>query len=72
MSALQRLEGENDTSARNLEQVVASGEQHLDQIQTALSDIAQTQLKLQALENHESQLDVVASINNGYPSWNPS
>ena len=69
MSALQRLEGENDSAARNLEEVVASGEQLLEQIQSALSDIAQTQLKLQALENHESQQDVVAGINDGNPSW---
>ena len=68
MSALQRLEGENDSAARNLEEVVASGEQLLEQIQSALSDIAQTQLKLQALENHESQQDVVAGINDGNPS----
>ena len=68
MSALQRLEGENDSAARNLEEVVATGEQLLEQIQSALSDIAQTQLKLQALENHESQQDVVAGINNGNPS----
>ena len=68
MSTLQRLEGENDSAARNLEEVVASGEQLLEQIQSALSDIAQTQLKLQALENHESQQDVVAGINDGNPS----
>ena len=68
MSALQRLECENDSAARNLEEVVASGEQLLEQIQSALSDIAQTQLKLQALENHESQQDVVAGINDGNPS----
>ena len=68
MSALQRLEGENDSAARNLEEVVASGEQLLEQIQSALSDIAQTQLKLQALENHESQQEVVAGINDGNTS----
>ena len=53
MSALQRLEVENDQAARNLEQIVKSGEHLLEQIQQALSDIAQTQLKLQALENQE-------------------
>lgn len=62
MSALQRLEVENDTAARSLEQVVTSGEELLDKIQTALSDIAQTQLKLQALENQESQEEMVNNL----------
>ncbi|XP_067929918.1 mediator of RNA polymerase II transcription subunit 21-like [Watersipora subatra] len=54
MSALQRLEVENDQAARNLEKVVKAGEEQLEQIQKALSDIAQAQLTLQALENQET------------------
>lgn len=64
MSALQRLEVDNDQAARNLEQVVKTGEDLLEQIQQALSDIAQTQLKLQALENQEG----LAIDNASHPS----
>lgn len=53
MSALQKLELDNDVAARSLEQIVKKGEDLLEQIQQALSDIAQTQLMLQALENQE-------------------
>lgn len=54
MNALQRLEIENDQAARSLEQIVKTGEDLLEQIQQALSDVALTQLKLQALENEEA------------------
>ena len=53
LAALQKLEIENFQAARKLEEVVEKGELLLQQVQTALSDIAQTQLKMQALENQQ-------------------
>jgi len=56
MAALQRLEAENQLAARKLEQVVARGEQLLSHIQSALSDIAQAQLQMQAVEHSDDNL----------------
>lgn len=50
LASLQRLELENQEAARQLEDVVAQGEKLLVQIQTALHDIAQSQLQSQTLE----------------------
>jgi mediator of RNA polymerase II transcription subunit 21 len=50
VASLRRLELENQESARQLENVVARGENLLAQIQTALHDIAQLQLLSQVLE----------------------
>ena len=59
------MEVENYQAARALEQIVAVGEQRLEQIQQALSDIAQTQLSLQAVDADEpqSELNVKDEVN---------
>lgn len=47
VSSLRRLEQENQIAAERLEEVVRKGELLLEQIQAALSDIAQQQLDIQ-------------------------
>ncbi|XP_050544097.1 mediator of RNA polymerase II transcription subunit 21 isoform X4 [Daktulosphaira vitifoliae] len=47
VASLRRLEQENQVSAERLEDVVRKGELLLEQIQAALSDIAQQQLDIQ-------------------------
>ncbi|KAK7088575.1 hypothetical protein V1264_022481 [Littorina saxatilis] len=51
LASLQRLEAENQESASTLEDVVKRGEELLQNIQQALQDIAQAQLKSQELES---------------------
>lgn len=46
-SSLKRLEIENQETAEHLEQVVQKGELLLEKIQSALGDIAQSQLDMQ-------------------------
>jgi len=50
LASLQCLEQENQEAAKQLEDVVAQGEQLLVQVQRALHDIAQSQLHSQMLE----------------------
>ncbi|XP_072934595.1 mediator of RNA polymerase II transcription subunit 21 [Epargyreus clarus] len=47
VQSLRRLEAENKEAAEQLEEVVRQGEQLLEKIQGALSDIAQSQLDMQ-------------------------
>lgn len=47
VASLRRLEQENQLAAERLEEVVRKGELLLEQIQAALSDIAQQQLDIQ-------------------------
>ncbi|XP_050421494.1 mediator of RNA polymerase II transcription subunit 21 [Adelges cooleyi] len=47
VASLRRLEQENQVAAERLEEVVRKGEHLLEQIQAALSDIAQQQLDIQ-------------------------
>lgn len=51
---LRRLEQENQDAARKLEEVVHKGELLLEQIQKALHDIAESQLKIQRLQDGSS------------------
>ena len=48
--SLQKLEDDNQESAAKLEAAVAQGTEVLDQIQSALHDIAQSQMEMQKLE----------------------
>ena len=57
-ASLQKLEEENRESAVKLEQVVKQGTTVLNEIQSALHDIAQAQLEMQKLE-------ALTTINNG-------
>jgi mediator of RNA polymerase II transcription subunit 21 len=50
---LRRLEQENQESAQRLEETVKRGEVLLEQIQNALQDIAQSQLKMQCLQTND-------------------
>ncbi|XP_022345313.1 mediator of RNA polymerase II transcription subunit 21-like [Crassostrea virginica] len=50
LESLRRLEAENQEEARKLEEVVSHGQDLLDRIQEALRDIAQCQLRCQAME----------------------
>lgn len=50
LASLKKLEGENQESARHLEEIVNKGETLLSQIQEVLHDIAEVQLRCQALE----------------------
>lgn len=53
---MRRLENENREVAQRLEETVIRGEALLEQIQTALQDIANSQLKMQCLQsNSDSQ-----------------
>lgn len=53
---MRRLENENREVAQRLEETVKRGEALLEQIQTALQDIANSQLKMQCLQsNSDSQ-----------------
>jgi len=61
LASLQRLELENQEAARQLEDVVAQGEKLLVQIQTALHDIAQSQLQSQTLETSVTVLPTAPS-----------
>ena len=48
--SLQKLEDDNQESAAKLEAAVAQGTEVLDQIQSALHDIAQSQMEMQKPE----------------------
>lgn len=50
LESLRRLEAENQEEARKLEEVVSHGQHLLDRVQEALRDIAQCQLRCQAME----------------------
>jgi mediator of RNA polymerase II transcription subunit 21 len=52
-AGLRRLEQENQESAQRLEETVKRGEVLLEQIQNALQDIAQSQLKMQCLQSND-------------------
>ncbi|TRY70385.1 hypothetical protein TCAL_08909 [Tigriopus californicus] len=58
-SSLQKLEKDNQEAAQKLEDVVQQGEAILQEIQSALHDIAQSQLEIQKLE-------VTAANSNSY------
>lgn len=58
-SSLQKLEKDNQEAAQKLEDVVQQGEAILQEIQSALHDIAQSQLEIQKLE-------VTATNSNSY------
>ncbi|CAG2113672.1 unnamed protein product [Medioppia subpectinata] len=60
-AALRRLEQENSDSAQRLTETVKRGEELLEQIQNALQDIAQSQLKMQCL--HSSTDDTNSASN---------
>ena len=47
---MQQLEKENEEAAQSLEKVVSEGEAILAEIQSALHDIATSQLEIQKLE----------------------
>lgn len=49
VAAVKRLEEENKEAAQKLEEVVKRGEIVLEQIQKALKDIAESQIKMQKL-----------------------
>ncbi|KAK3083706.1 hypothetical protein FSP39_001771 [Pinctada imbricata] len=51
LASLKKLEEKNQEEARHLEDIVSKGEILLDQIQEALRDIAQCQLRCQAMES---------------------
>ena len=50
---LKQLEVENREAAAKLEKAVERGEKLLEQIQSALQDIAQSQLRLQCLQDEQ-------------------
>ncbi|XP_060084732.1 mediator of RNA polymerase II transcription subunit 21-like [Ylistrum balloti] len=52
IATLKKLETENQDTAKNLEDIVSKGEGLLEQIQSALRDIAQCQLQCQAMESN--------------------
>ena len=49
LASLKKLEGENQESADHLEEIVNKGEKLMSQIQEVLHDIAECQLRCQAL-----------------------
>lgn len=49
VASLRRLEVENQEAAEQLEEIVQRGQEVLERIQAALSDIAQKQLEMQHL-----------------------
>ena len=51
---LKQLEADNQEAAAKLEEAVKKGEKLLEQIQTSLQDIAQAQLRLQCLQDEQS------------------
>lgn len=57
LQSLRILENDNQEAARKLEAIVCRGQELLEQIQGALSDIAQAQLEMQhpmkAINNNE-------------------
>jgi mediator of RNA polymerase II transcription subunit 21 len=56
-AALRRLEQENNDSAQRLGETVKRGEELLEQIQSALQDIAESQLKMQCLHSSSAATD---------------
>ncbi|RWS16086.1 mediator of RNA polymerase II transcription subunit 21-like protein [Dinothrombium tinctorium] len=64
-SHLRRLEAENQEAAQRLEETVKRGEKLLDQIQKALHDIAECQLRMQCLQtnDHLSSLSLETNQN---------
>lgn len=54
LQSLKILEAENQEAAERLENVVKKGQDLLEQIQSALSDIAQAQLDMQHLNKSMS------------------
>jgi len=58
---LRRLEQENQESSQRLEETVKRGEALLDQLQTALQDIAQSQLKMQCLQSSDETSSLAAN-----------
>lgn len=57
LKSLQVLEGENQDAAGRLENIVQHGQQILEKIQEALSDIAQAQLDMQNMSKLNLQQD---------------
>lgn len=53
---LRQLEAENQEAAQKLEEAVKRGERLLAQIQSALQDIAQAQLRLQCLQTQDPRV----------------
>ncbi|RWS25765.1 mediator of RNA polymerase II transcription subunit 21-like protein [Leptotrombidium deliense] len=62
-SHLRRLELENQEAAQRLEETVKRGEKLLEQIQKALQDIAECQLKMQCLQTNDNFSSFSAETN---------
>jgi len=63
-ASLRRLEQENQETAQRLEETVKRGEALLEQIQTALQDIADSQLKMQSLPSQDQSCISNDQVNN--------
>lgn len=74
MASLRQLEQESQKAGERLEEVVARGEVLLSQIQSALADIAQSQLDMQhSTPSHVTNgHDTIASNNYSYVNTNSS
>lgn len=57
VASLRLLEQENQETAEKLEDIVQRGQELLEQIQAALSDIAQAQLDMQHLSKAQNLTD---------------
>lgn len=55
--SMRQLEAENQEAAQKLEEAVKRGERLLEQIQKALQDIAEAQLRLQCLQKEDKEGD---------------
>lgn len=51
LASLRRLEQENSDAATKLKEVIGRGEALLHRVQSALTDISQSQIEMQKLEN---------------------
>ncbi|XP_054167981.1 mediator of RNA polymerase II transcription subunit 21-like [Oppia nitens] len=58
-AALRRLEQENNDSAQRLTETVKRGEELLEQIQNALQDIAESQLKIECLHSTTDDNNII-------------
>jgi len=71
LASLRRLEQENNEAALKLKEVIGRGEQLLERVQQALSDISQAQIEMQRLENDPNAINSsspIMSLLNGSPS----
>jgi len=62
LASLRRLEQENHDAAAKLKEVIVRGEALLERVQSALTDISQSQIDMQKLENEPSAPPPVSNL----------